>query len=389
MRILLVHNYYQHRGGEDSVVEQEAKALSEQNEVKVISTKNKKGIIGIIQFLLYTFNIFEARRIVNQAKEFKADIIHIHNMHYGFGPLVIRFLHKSGFKIAMTLHNFRLICPSATLYYNKKLHTESIYEDFPWTAVKARSLDNSFMKSVITAFTYWLHKKWGTWAMVDKYFTFSDFSKSIFLKSSLNLREDQLIVKPNFVERNIHSSIRNQEYFVYIGRLSDEKGILQLLDAIAPTKHIIHIYGTGPLQTEVEQYAHKYPHIVYNGFQPSELLQDALSNAKALIVPSVCYEGMPMTVLEAFALGTPVIASDIGILAQLAVPSQTGLLFDPFNSDSIIHALNTWENLDSNQKDLMRKNCVAIYNSNYTKASNITLLENTYRNIITYKSKST
>ena len=151
MRILLVHNYYQHKGGEDSVIEQEAIALSEKNEVKVISTRNKKGLKGIIQFISYPFNIFEAFRIVKQAKEFKADIIHIHNLHYGFGPLLIRFLHQAGFKIVMTLHNFRLICPSATLYYNNKLHTESIREDFPWTAVKAKSLDKSLLKTGITA----------------------------------------------------------------------------------------------------------------------------------------------------------------------------------------------------------------------------------------------
>ena len=180
--------------------------------------------------------------------------------------------------------------------------------------------------------------------------------------------------------------MRSEKHFVYIGRLSEEKGILQLLDAIAPTNHILHIYGTGPLQDVIEQYANMYPHIVYNGFQSPEVLHDALSEAKALIVPSICYEGMPMTVLEAFALGIPIIASDIGILTQLAVPLETGLLFDPFIKESIIHALDTWDNLDSDQKELMRNNCVARYNSNYTKASNIALLENTYRNIITYKS---
>lgn len=384
MRILILHNFYQHLGGEDTVVQQEADALSQDgHQVEILTVKNCKGFKGLVQYFFYPFNISTSNRLFNKIIGFRPDIVHIHNLHYALGPFIIRKLKKSKIPVVMTLHNFRLICPSATLFYNNKLFTKSIKEDFPWTAIKNKVLDNSFIKTFITAYTYWIHKKINTWNTVDKYFTFSDFSKNIFEQSTLKVSNDKFVVKPNFSSIvNVEPKIFNN-HFLYIGRLSEEKGIIPLLEAISQTKYTIRVFGSGPQENSVLDLASKYPNIEYLGFQDKTCLSKEIRLANALIVPSVCYEGMPMTIIEAFSFGTPVLCSNIGILKQMVVPLQTGLHFNPYSSDSIIGSLMEWENLDNESKKVISKQCIDEFQSKYTKEENLRILNRTYQQIIT------
>lgn len=383
MRILILHNFYQHHGGEDTVVQQEAEELHARgHQVKILTDKNKKGINGLLQFSLYPYNLFASKKLVKEIDLYKPDVIHIHNLHYAIGPLLIRKLKKKGYPLTMTLHNFRLICPSATLFYRGKLFTKSISENFPWTAVKKRVLDNSLLKTFITAFTYWTHKKKGTWDLIDRYFTLSDFSKDIFIKSTQVIQSNKYIVKPNFVNNpdNYNKSYNNN--YIYIGRLSEEKGILSLLKAFAKTDYNLKIFGAGTQEAIVQKFANQYTNIKYLGFQNQEILHEEINSANALIVPSLCYEGMPMTIIEAFSRGTAVICSDIGILKQMVVPLYTGLHFNPASTESIISTIDIWDRLDIETKEEISRNCIQEFRQKYTKERNITLLEDTYQQII-------
>lgn len=382
MRILLIHNFYQHRGGEDTVVQQEAEQLSKGNLIKTITTKNSTGLKGLCQFLLYPFNIWKAKQIMKDVLAFKPDIVHIHNVHYALGPWIIHTLKKKGIPVVMTLHNFRLICPSATLFFKDRLFTNSLNEDFPWTAVKDKVLDNSFIKTFVTAFVYWWHKKIGTWSQIDQFLVLSEFSKNIFIQSKLGLTENHFIVKPNFATVNQLNEKKFEKFFLYIGRLSPEKGILQLLEAVTKTSYPLKIFGTGPLEKEVVQIVQDHPNIEFLGFQSSDILRQNMEKASALVVPSVCYEGMPMTILEAYGLGTPVLSSNIGILQEMVVPLYTGLHFDPYSSNSIQETLTQWIDLSSQEKEIMSKNCITIYTEKYTATKNIDLLLKIYKTAI-------
>ncbi|SKB44903.1 Glycosyltransferase involved in cell wall bisynthesis [Sphingobacterium nematocida] len=382
MRILLIHNFYQHRGGEDTVVQQEAEQLSKGNLIKTITTKNSTGLKGLCQFLLYPFNIWKAKQIMKDVLAFKPDIVHIHNVHYALGPWIIHTLKKKGIPVVMTLHNFRLICPSATLFLKDRLFTNSLNEDFPWTAVKDKVLDNSFIKTFVTAFVYWWHKKIGTWSQIDQFLVLSEFSKNIFIQSKLGLTENYFVVKPNFATVNQLNEKKFENFFLYIGRLSPEKGILQLLEAVTKTSYPLKIFGTGPLEKEVVQIVQDHPNIEFLGFQSSDILRQNMEKASALVVPSVCYEGMPMTILEAYGLGTPVLSSNIGILQEMVVPLYTGLHFDPYSSNSIQETLTQWIDLSSQEKEIMSKNCITIYTEKYTATKNIDLLLKIYKTAI-------
>lgn len=383
MRILILHDLYQHLGGEDTVVQQEANALSQRgHKVKILTDQNKKGRKGIIQYLFYPFNILATSYLIKEIVLFKPDIVHIHNLHYAIGPLIVRKIKNHGIPTVMTLHNFRLICPSATLFHKGSLFTKSIHEDFPLTAVKEKVLDHSFLKTFITAFTYWIHKKVNTWNTIDRFFTFSNFSKDIFQSSTLGIAKDKFVIKTNFVTPEVSPPKIFNDFFVYIGRLSEEKGIVPLLEALSKTSHRIKIFGTGPQEEIVKDYTNRFSNIQYYGFQPKEKLLEEISQANALIVPSLCYEGMPMTIIEAFSTGTPVLCSNIGILEQMVVPLHTGLHFNPYAAASIESCVLQWSAMTIQEKEIISKNCINEFHSKYTKDKNLDLLEEVYQQTI-------
>lgn len=382
MRILIIHNQYQHIGGEDFVMGQEMEALRKNHEVDLYTVRNVKGLKGYLQYLLYPINWPEVKKIKERINEFKPDIIHIHNMHYALGPLFILHIQKLKIPMLMTLHNFRLICPSATLFYDGNIYLNSINSDFPWDAVKKKVLENSYFKTFWTAFTYWIHRKRGTFNAISRFITLSEFSKSIFAKSKLNVPMDKFLVKPNFVKVAEVTKEYPSDYFVYVGRLSEEKGIIPLLHAWKATDHKIKIFGTGPLQKEVELIVSNSPNMQYMGFQDKQTLSNQIASASAVIVPSVCYESMPLAVLEAYALGTPVIASSIGILNEMVVPLYTGLLFDPHNHINMVQTLAEWKSLPKEKILEIKANCQKEYLQKYSQPIVMNELENIYNEVL-------
>lgn len=377
MRILVIHNFYQHAGGEDTVFRQEVEELEKEHDVKTLTFQNKKGWRGALQYLTYPWNIRATWKVKKIIKSFAPDIVHIHNLHYSSGPLLIRSAYQLGIPVIMTLHNFRLLCPSASLFCRGRIFTNSIYQDFPWTAVRLRVLDNSLTKTFFTAFTYWIHRKWGTWNKISKFIVLSQFSKSLFVESTLPIAEERFIVRPNSTD--IIPTVRTAgSGFVYIGRLSQEKGIVPLLKAFSTLPFPLSIYGSGPQQNIVEDFAKHYKNIQYFGYQSKDLLTKAIKHAEALIVPSVCYEGMPMTIIEAYAQGIPVLASNIGILNKMVLPLYTGMHFNPYEEADIGRVVTQWEKLDKTTKRQIRENCVIEYKKHYTVKKNMDKLMDIY-----------
>ncbi|MGM1428959.1 glycosyltransferase family 4 protein [Sphingobacterium lactis] len=387
MRILIIHNQYQHIGGEDFVMSQEMEALRKNHEVDLYTVRNVKGWKGYLQYLQYPMNWPQVKLLKAKIEEFKPDIIHIHNMHYALGPLFILHIKKMGIPMLMTLHNFRLICPSATLFDKGNIFLDSINQDFPWNAVKKKALENSYFKTFWTGFTYWIHRKRGTFQHIDRFIVLSEFAKGIFSRSKFGVSMEKFVVKPNFVKEEFVEDLSEGDYFVYVGRLSEEKGIVPLLHAWRATNHKIKIFGTGPLQHEVEQIAAGSPHIQYMGFQNKQTLSKQIAHASAVVVPSICYESMPLSVLEAYALKTPVLASNIGILSEMVVPLHTGLLFDPHNHIDVVQKLNEWTSLAKEKKVAMGEHCYHEFVKKYSQPVVMDQLEQIYAEVALRKEK--
>lgn len=381
MRILILHNFYQHPGGEDIVVKQEAKELEQQGyEVLILTTKNKKGLQGIIQFGLYPFNFIAKSKLIKRIETFNPTLIHIHNLHYAIGPYIIRKLKQKGYPIVMTLHNFRLICPSATLFYHQKIRTESIGENFPWTAVKAKALDNSLLKTFITAYTYYIHRN--TWKFIDTFIVMAAFNRQIFLQSKIGLSKLNIAIKPNFVDLSNHyKSSKREPHFLYIGRISEEKGIRQLISHFHNKHYQLKIIGDGPIAQELKNKTSQNTNIQWLGHRDKHEVSLEIARCQAVIVPSVCFEGaVPLTILESIALMTPVIASEIGAIPELIKNNSTGWLFDPYSEESLFKAISNFEQ----HSDIKRitTNAFQILQAEYQSKTVIEKLINIYQQIL-------
>jgi len=231
LKVLMIHTYYQQTGGEDAVFNQERKLLEESEQVEVLEFRNQPGLKGALQFLLSFWNPFAARKLKQKISEVQPDIIHLHNVHFAIGPIAIRVAQKAGVPVVMTLHNYRLLCPSATLSYKGEIFIESLNETFPWKAVRRKVYRNSLLQTFWLAWIIFFHKKIGTWKMVDRYIALTDFARELFLHSSFGLKPEKYAVKSNFKEEAALSPVQKGDHFLFVGRLSPEKGIRVLLEA--------------------------------------------------------------------------------------------------------------------------------------------------------------
>lgn len=390
MQILLIHTYYSLRGGEDSVFEQEYNLLKKDNEVEVITFQNKSGSIGALQFLSSIWNILAAYKVKKKLKQFQPDIIHIHNWHFASGPLIMRSISKKKIPFIITLHNYRLLCPSAIFLCNGKIFRNSISSNFPWTAIKNKVYRNSYIQTFWLAFIVWFHKKIDTWDRANRYIVLTEFARKIYISSHININNNKFIIKQNFSKK----SISNFEYknkigeFLFIGRLSQEKGIDCLIQAFKGTNYIINIGGDGPLKEKIIDASKLFPNIKYLGKLNETQVIKYLNEMEALILPSVCYEGMPMTITEAFSVGVPVIASNLGAMSSMIKDEHNGLLFEPGNSDSLIQKLNEWQSKSEEEKKQFSLNAYNTYLEYYTPEKNKELLMNIYIQTINEANKT-
>lgn len=379
MKVLFVHTHYRQNGGEDLVFQNEKELLASAIQVEDLIFSNFGGkLTTLIHFLLAPWNVLSARRIRKAIKVSRPDIIHIHNWYFAASPLIIREAKKMGIPVVHTLHNFRLLCPSATLFHKGKLFENSLKEHFPWTAIRKGVYKDSSILTFWNAFIVKFHEWLGTWKMVDRYIVLSPFAKELLQESSLGLYPDQLIVKPNFVRDISFTVADRQDYFLFVGRLSEEKGVRVLLDSVVGTDISLIIAGEGLLADEVRLASERYSNIQYVGFKDAEAIKRLMQGAQALIFPSLWYEGMPMTMLESFACSTPIIASELGAMKNIVTHEVDGLLFEPGNADDLFGALSYWINLNEEQRGTMRNNARLTYEKEFCAKQNQSQLLNIY-----------
>ncbi len=382
MRILIIHNEYQEPGGEDAVVAQERALLEQTEQVATLNFHNRKGWRGVWQTGWSPWNVWAGRRVKQAIRQHRPDVIHIHNMHYAIGPIAIRIAKRRGIAVVMTLHNYRLLCPSATLFYDGRVFTDSLQAAFPWKAVRLGVHSHSVVKTFWLALTLWIHRRMGTWRQVDRYLALTDFAKALFVGSSFGVPENRFITKPNFVAVPATSLQPRGDHFLFIGRLTPEKGIAVLLEAFAGTDAQLRIAGDGPLRQRVEQAAGLHANITFLGPLGRLAIQQELATCTALVFPSIWYEGMPMTILEAFASGTPVIASELGAMQAMVQSDENGWLFAPGDALALRDCVARWLATYTGERRRLGIGARAAYERLYTASRNKDLLLACYQEAI-------
>jgi len=388
MRILLVHNTYQQKGGEDSVFENEYQLLLKNNNMVGKLLFNNDAINSTFDKLkvglnsIYNSNSSEILR--NKIISFKPDIIHVHNFFPIASPSIFYVADELNIPIVMTLHNYRLICPNALLFRENEICEKCINKDFAIDGVLNGCYRDSKVQTFALAFMSYVHKKKKTWqTKVSKYIALTHFAKEKVLSSSLGLDANQIVVKPNFVE-DFGFDYDKEDYFLFVGRLSVEKGIHLLLNAFKGSDKVLFIIGSGPLEEEVNRVALSHPNIVYLGFKDKEFIIQKLQKARALVFSSIWYETFGMTIIESFSVGTPVIGANIGSPNEIIKNNHNGLIYKVNDLESLKEKIELMSNNEINYYKLC-ENARLSYESNYTEEKNYQFMMDIYQKIIDEK----
>lgn len=386
MKIIMIHNRYQYQGGEDSVFQVESDLLANHGHTVRQLVFDNKEIQSSTDKLLLVFrglyNSKSAKELESLIHEFAPDVIHVHNFFPLASPSIFYVAKRYNIPVVVTLHNFRLICPSAVLYFKGKIYEDNIHSLIPWDGILKGVYRNSRLQTAGLALITTYHNLIGTWKnKVDKFIVLTEFAKKKFSNSVLRISKDQLVVKPNFVEDYGYQEVKREDFFLIVGRLSEEKGILTVLESIKIDSYKLVIIGDGPLKAKLEDAIRDKPNVTYIGYQQKPAIMDYLRRCRALIFPSVCYEGFSMTLLEAFSMGTPVIASNLGSMAEIVHDHENGLHFEPGNAQHMVEKIARISKDDSLAEKLSR-NARKTYVDLYTAEKNYAILLDIYNSVL-------
>jgi glycosyltransferase involved in cell wall biosynthesis len=396
MKICVVHNFYQSSSpsGEDEVFWNEVELLKKNGIDVVTYEKNNDDIATSADRFRTAFETVWSRQTYKELKALlkreRPDIVHFHNIWYLISPAAYSACRDAGVPVVQTLHNFRFFCTNALLMKNGKA-CEKCIGKIPWRGAVYGCYRGSRLHSVPIAFTESIHKLIGTWNdKIDAFIALTEFSKKKFVECGLP--EEKIFVKPNFLANPPDPKYSHQDYAVFLGRLSVEKGLNVLINAFQDLSTMnyelsamsyqpfhLKIIGDGPLRGQLEEKvkAEKIHNIEFSGRKNFDECMNLLARAQFMVMPAICYENFPMAIREAFACGKPVIASNLGAMAELVQDRRTGLLFEPGNHEDLAEKI-TWMVEHENECIEMGKNARKVFEQKYTTEKNLEILINIY-----------
>lgn len=386
-KILQVHNYYQIPGGEDTVVANEKKLLEDHGHEVVQYSRNNSELKEFSKFrkLLLSFTtIFnprtykEVKRII---REQDIDIVHVHNTLNLISPAVYYAALSCKVPVVQTVHNFRLLCPGATFYRDKHICEDCVKYGLG-CAVKHGCYRDSKAQTLVCVLNTWIHRFTKIYGKLN-YICLTEFNKEKLL-SLKQIKSEQISIKPNFVVNEtptIPYENRPNQY-IFAGRLDKLKGINILFEAwkqIGESAPTLIVCGTGPMEDWCRDFVanNKIGNIEMRGFVPNNEAKDLIANSKALILPTQWYEGFPMTIVEAYSVGTPVIGSDLGNTGSVVEEGTTGAKFEYNSCNSLIDAVRRILNYGSEISSTTK----AAYAEKYSDEQNYLVLEAIYRSV--------
>jgi glycosyltransferase involved in cell wall biosynthesis/predicted ATP-grasp superfamily ATP-dependent carboligase len=333
MRILQLHSRYASgdASGENRVVDGERALLTEAgHEVWAWLPDPPDDDPGaLVRAGLGAVHSSSAARAVRRlVREQRTEVVHCHNLFPGLSPSVLAAAADEGAAVVMTLHNYRLLCLPATLLRGGHI-CEDCVGRVPWRGVVHRCYRGSLLGSGALAGSLVAHRMTRSFGRVHRFLAVSDFVRDKYVQAGFPA--DRILVKPNFVPATARRDGPG-EYFLYLGRLSAEKGVATLLAAHRPGHGRLLVVGDGPERARLE--ARAGANVEFAGSVPADEVAPVIAGARALLMPSLSYEGAPRTLLEAYAAGVPVVASRIGALATLVDDGVTGILVPPREADA-------------------------------------------------------
>lgn len=395
MRIALVHNTYQQRGGEDVVFEQEKRMLEDAGHTVVSYCRSNDEInqFSPMQRKLLPIRIVWATDSKSAFEKFidreKPDVVHVHNTFLMISPSIYSACRKHQIPVVQTLHNFRLLCPAATFFREGRVCEECV-EYGLLRSVQHSCYRNSRAATAAVAVMLASHRVLDTWnTSIDRYVALNDFCRQKFI--SAGLPAEKIAVKPNFVDPDPGPGENRSDYAIFVGRASAEKGIATLIDAWSKFKLRcpLQIIGDGPDRPGLEAELGKrgISRIIFRGQLRREEAIAAIKRARLLIMPSLSYETFGMSIVEAFACGTPVLCSRLGAMRELVQDQRTGLHFAPGDAKDLAEKVH-WALDHPSEMIRMGREARRDFEMKYTARINYSRLMNIYEQAIASHAKN-
>jgi glycosyltransferase involved in cell wall biosynthesis len=382
MKVLIVHNFYQQPGGEEQIFNTEAKLLQfHGHEVLRYTLSNdqirKTNPLVLAKRILWNSTVYQ--ELSTLALQEKPDIAHFHNTFPLISPAAYYALQEEGVPVVQTLHNYRLLCPNALFFRNGRVCEDCLGKPLPLPGIIHGCYRRSRSASAMVAATVSFHSRLGTWnKAVDRFTVYSQFAMDKFIQGGVPA--EKLAFKTNFLHPDPGVGQGKGGYAVFVGRLSIEKGIGVMLDAWRQLdgKIPLKVLGDGPMSGLVSEAIEAMPNIEWLGRRSLEEVYEVVGNAAFLVFPSEWYETFGRVAIEAFAKGTPVIASNIGAIAEIVDNGRTGLHFRPSDADDLARKVK-WLLDHPNELAQMRQAARLEFEEKYTSENNYHRLIEIYR----------
>src|SRR5579863_4407407 len=386
MKILLVHNSYQEAGGEDVVFQQEGQLLRwaghQVIEYRRSNHEIEQGsVVRRLDLVRSTVWASDSRTAVGRLLHSeRPDLVHVHNTFPLISPSIYSVCHEERIPVVQSLHNYRLLCPAGNFFRNGKPCEDCVHQGLQRSVAHACYRDSRPATAAV-ALMLAVHRRKKTFeTMVDVYIALSAFARNKFVEGGLPA--EKIVVKPNFLSVDPGCRIGSGSYALFVGRASHEKGLHTLLKAWTRLGHPLplRIVGDSPTKSEMQAIAASQgsAEIRFMGRLPREEAIEQIKQARFLIFPSELYETFGLSIIEAFACGVPVIASNLGAMQEMVEDGQNGLLFRAGDAEDLAQKVAwAWSNVDSMEK--FGRNARLKYEAKYTADKNYVALMEIYR----------
>lgn len=393
MKVLLIDVYNFNKGGAETVCFNTGKMLEEHGHKVVYFTlkwtennpspyskyfpeskETRRGPLKQVKNMINYFYHFEAARKIEQLiEDEKPDIAHIHLMWGQITPSIFPVLKKYNIPILFTVHDYRIVCPAYTFRNGngqicEECKGKHFYKCFTNTCCKGSKL----MSAAMAAEQYFRNRYFNPAKYIDGFIYVSNFAKEIQERYMPAVKAKKNITLYNFSTSIVEHAkgMPKDKYFLFFGRLSYEKGVKTLLEAFRDIKQCkLKVVGTGPKEDELREYAksNDMRNVEFLGYKRGKELTDLVSNAYFVVVPSEWYENNPMTIIEAYSVGTPVIGAKIGGIPEIVVDGKTGYQFESGNVKALSEIILKANSLNGEGYKAISGNTIKFANENLSK----------------------
>ncbi len=382
-RVLVIHNRYQQPAGEDAVVDAEISLLRRMGHEVLPYIRDNADIstFSVRQKTQLLITTTWSRQSYHQLRElirrYRPEIAHCHNLVPMISPAAYYACRDAGIPVIQTLHNYRLLCPAGTFFREGGHCLRCIRR--PFAGVIRGCYRASRIQTAAVSGMLCFHRRHGTWHnLVSSYLALSQYSRELFVEAGFP--STTIHVKPNFILNDPGPRQGGGDYALFVGRLTPEKGVLEMLSAWKSLRHIpLHIVGSGPLHDAVRAVttSKEYEQVKMFGQLSSATTRTQIRSARFLLFPSRWHEPFGLALIEAAACGVAVVASRVGGIPELVRDRVTGLLFDP-EAPTDLAAKASWAWDHAKELAIMGSAARRLYLQNYTADRNYQQLMSLY-----------